>query len=544
MNRFTGLIPTAMISLAAIVATGAPKTATAELSRAEAKAVQSIRANLNKTAALFQRGDFQTAAVGIRRVTAQIAELKPQPASELDQTLRPSIELLQRIHARVELQGVVLPPLRLDMTPAEMAAVAPAVAASSAPSQTQPTDAEKKATEKMAMEASEKAMTAEAMTSDNSNPGGQISFALQVAPILSENCNGCHLNTGNVRGGLNLSTFAGLLAGGNGGDAVDAGSGEDSMLVQRLRGEGGDLMPAGGRPPLSDDEIQLISTWIDQGAKLDIGRDNQPLAVMTKMAWASKAKPPEVTLRRREMADSDVKLVGVDNVISQTTEHFFLIGPVSQGTMDLVAQGAEAYAATAQKLVKAESGESLFHGKATVYVWPSRYDYSEFAKMVESRSVPRDWTAHWRSDGVVGYVSILASDRDDPKQIASRLISPILSLAVATRGDVPRWMAEGVGTVAAIRQIKDRDRIREIQAETAEAWAAMPSAKAFLDGKMSPEQTDRVGAAVASAMIDPSRRRNFDRMIKLLGQNQSFDEAFGQAYQTTIGNFVQGLQGR
>jgi hypothetical protein len=507
-----------------------PSAVRAELTADQKKAVNEIQSNLKKTVALWTSGKTDTAVIGVRRVTSQIVPLIQSGSPEVAQSLESSIKMLRVVHARIELSGVVIPPLRFD-TPGTVPSgnTDPTLASATSPPMKTPMT------------------TMPAGIASKPNPpssGGPVSFALQVAPLLSKNCNGCHIGGGNIRGNFNLGTFAAMLAGGDSGDAIEKGNGAESLLVKRLRGEDGDLMPSGGRPPLKEEEIQLISKWIDEGARLDSGTDTQPLGVLTKMAWATQADPTELTARRSELAQSDVALVGAANILAQETEHFLLIGPVSRSTLEVVAKSAEGHTASAQKLVKAEAGEQLFRGKATIYVWPSRYEYSEFAKMVESRSIPAHWTSHWRSDGLAAYVALIATEADDPQVIASRLTSPVLSLAVATRGDVPRWMAEGIGTYAGIRQIKDRKRIQEIQRQTQAAWQAMPSSKEFLDGKMSPEESDFVGAAIASEMLGNSRRRSFDNMIRFLGDGKAFNESFKNAYGVSIEDFVQAFKGK
>ena len=151
---------------------------------------------------------------------------------------------------------------------------------------------------------------------------------------------------------------------------------------------------------------------------------------------------------------------------------------------------------------------------------PGRYDYSEFAKMVESRSVPSQWSSHWKFDGIDGYVAVVATERDEDEAISDRLLSPLVCLAVATRGgDVPRWFAEGVGAALAARKgggDRDRDAKLKCEAETSEAIAVMTDAKSFLTGKLSPLQSDRIGAALAESMLDRSRRKSFDACLRLL----------------------------
>ena len=143
----------------------------------------------------------------------------------------------------------------------------------------------------------------------------KVTFA-KVAPILKESCVNCHRNQpagrapggpggqggppgarrgpggpggppggtgrpgGGPRGpagGLRLDDKAAILKGGKHGKAVIPGKGEESLLFKVLKepvtvdGEEIHAMPK-ARPgqdftPINDDEIELIKTWIDQGAK-------------------------------------------------------------------------------------------------------------------------------------------------------------------------------------------------------------------------------------------------------------------------------------
>ncbi len=370
-----------------------------------------------------------------------------------------------------------------------------------------------------------------------------VSFAADVAPLLVDNCNGCHIDAMQTRGGLRMDTFAQMLRGGDSGEIILPGKGEESLLVQKLRGKVGERMPAGGRPALSDESIKLISTWIDEGATLDGGSETQPLRVMAQLAWAASATPDELSRRRQELADRNMKLVSASSgkIASKETEHFLVIGTASDGTIDLVAQQAESQMKLAESVVRAGAGEAYFRGRATIFVMPRRYDYSEFAKMVESRSVPTSWSSHWGYDGIHAYVSLVATDRDDEDQIASRLAAPIVSLAVATRGQgIPRWLPEGVGQATAARQGGNRDRSEKVrmEAEMSQALAAMDNAKKFLEGKMTPEQTDRIGAAIATSLLDRNYRRGFDALIRHLSGGAPFEQAFVQAFNAPVEAFV------
>ncbi len=110
-----------------------------------------------------------------------------------------------------------------------------------------------------------------------------VDYMSQVKPLLTEHCVSCH-GAAKPRGGLRLDTGAAALAGGKGGPAVLPGKGAESPLIEALRGEGGtDRMPL-NRPPLRTEEIKLIESWIDQGAKAVAGE--KPGVPPAKVHWA------------------------------------------------------------------------------------------------------------------------------------------------------------------------------------------------------------------------------------------------------------------
>ena len=88
-----------------------------------------------------------------------------------------------------------------------------------------------------------------------------VDYETEIQPIFDNNCGNCHL--GNSSGGLNLSNYDNVMAGGDNGDVIEPGEHANSYLWQRV--DDG-TMPPGTNPDLSADEIDLIAQWIDEGA--------------------------------------------------------------------------------------------------------------------------------------------------------------------------------------------------------------------------------------------------------------------------------------
>jgi mono/diheme cytochrome c family protein len=91
----------------------------------------------------------------------------------------------------------------------------------------------------------------------------------RVLPIFQANCYSCHGGT-NHRGGLNITTKAGLLKGGHDGSVLDANHPEQSLLIKLIRHEGppDDPMPMPPKPraKVSDADIATITEWVKAGA--------------------------------------------------------------------------------------------------------------------------------------------------------------------------------------------------------------------------------------------------------------------------------------
>ncbi len=93
-----------------------------------------------------------------------------------------------------------------------------------------------------------------------------ISFHREVLPIFRANCIACH-KPGKSKGGLDLTTYAALLRGGDGGLMIKAGDAPASRLIETICGDE-PAMPRDG-DPLTRSEVELISRWILEGAVAD-----------------------------------------------------------------------------------------------------------------------------------------------------------------------------------------------------------------------------------------------------------------------------------
>jgi WD40 repeat protein len=104
-----------------------------------------------------------------------------------------------------------------------------------------------------------------------------VSYFKQIRPIFQANCQGCHQPA--KRGGEYVMTaFDQMLKGGESTEAaIVAGQPEKSNLLTQIALKDGKAAMPKERPPLSQPQIDLIKTWIAQGAKDDTPMSNREL---------------------------------------------------------------------------------------------------------------------------------------------------------------------------------------------------------------------------------------------------------------------------
>ena len=98
----------------------------------------------------------------------------------------------------------------------------------------------------------------------------EVSFKADIQPILVKNCLECHAagGAGAEKSGLLMSSYEDLMKGTRFGAIVKPGDGLTSALIMLVEGR---VDPSIRMPhhkePLSTDQIALLRTWVEQGAK-------------------------------------------------------------------------------------------------------------------------------------------------------------------------------------------------------------------------------------------------------------------------------------
>jgi hypothetical protein len=104
----------------------------------------------------------------------------------------------------------------------------------------------------------------------------EVSFKDDVFPVFQERCMTCHApgSPGCVVSGFSVATYDSLMKGTKFGPMIIPGSSADSNLLRLVKHQADPsiAMPrslTAGKPSewLKPDQINLIETWINQGAK-------------------------------------------------------------------------------------------------------------------------------------------------------------------------------------------------------------------------------------------------------------------------------------
>jgi hypothetical protein len=103
-------------------------------------------------------------------------------------------------------------------------------------------------------------------------------FYPDVYPFLKANCISCHNKT-TTKAGLNMETPELMIKGGDSGPSIVPGKSAESLLVEASVHSPDLEMPPpnnkSGAVKLTDAEIAVLKTWIDQGAKAGVQAERQ-----------------------------------------------------------------------------------------------------------------------------------------------------------------------------------------------------------------------------------------------------------------------------
>ena len=355
-----------------------------------------------------------------------------------------------------------------------------------------------------------------------------VSFSNDLAPVLSQHCVSCHGDGRPVRGDLNLTTFEGLTRGGDNGSLLGDGDASESLLVQKLRGTAdGQRMPVNA-PPLSDEVIALIETWVREGANYDGADAGLHVTELAAIAQAQKATHDELRADRKQLALKNWQLVlpGVDPQQHETA-NFFLLGNVSSRTLNDVAGVAEKLIPKVTRALRVPTSEPFLKGAVTLYVFQSRYDYGELSRMVEKRERMAGTDSHCRFTFVDAYIAFHASSASQ-EAWETLLAQQIAGVYLASCGRSPHWFRTGAARAVAVQLTPRSSQARDWNRDLNAAFRRLSAPDDFLTGRSTAEDVDSLAYGFGKFLLSDARR--FRQLMGLLEEGATFAAAFQRAF--------------
>jgi mono/diheme cytochrome c family protein len=360
---------------------------------------------------------------------------------------------------------------------------------------------------------------------------GAVSFAFEIAPLLIQNCAGCH-DADQPEARFSMTTFTRLSNGGRSGPPFVAGRAADSLLVRKIKGASGiegQRMPI-GKPPLSPDAIAIIEKWIDQGARLDL---LGPTAGLAEVAAAGRARSlSHADLRTARFAAAE-KLwrrgLADEAPVSAPFDDVIVIGNLAKQQFDSAAGLVEKAATDARKQL-IEGDGPLLKGGVACLLFAKPYDYSNFREAIVGEERPKGLTGNAGVAGDVAYGAMIVpstTSGDGDADLAALAAEQITAAAFISRG-APAWFAQGAGRAVAMKVAPRAPVAKTWKIEALDAAARLDSPEDFFAGNAGPVAVAAVGGGFVSELSpSPAKLRS---MVERLDHGAAFEAAFAEVF--------------
>ena len=411
-------------------------------------------------------------------------------------------------------------------------------------------------------------------------PDGTLSFKKDIAPILVNNCLGCHSGNGaGLRTGkLDMTTFEKLMAGGKRGQDIVGGDSDGSTLVRMIKGQETPRMPPrNAQRGFADEAAQKIEAWVQQGAKLDpgisstdpIGKyaaslDDLRRAELSKLSPEERDKVAEEAGRERWK-----KATKVDPEVTSTKGgHFLLLSNLPKERATKLLQAMEKQFDTANKLLSTGRTPVLAPTeKIGLYVFKDTAPFVEFVRANENQDVESGEQARAKLSGDSPYLVAAdpaAGGEEAPttparkgarkkkaeesiggpdRTLAGVLTEQFVAATANKAGKPPRWISLGLGAFMASQLEPGSPYYRTLRRATAESiqlgWQA--KAQEALGGEAKAESSRAVGFSLfewMAANAPPATLANFVH-IMLEGPGK-LDAAIGDCLNLNRQEFLDG----
>jgi hypothetical protein len=355
-----------------------------------------------------------------------------------------------------------------------------------------------------------------------------IKFSKDIAPMLVENCMGCHGGQQPAQQ-LQMDRFVDFVRGGQSGNPWVPDKPEESLLIKKIKGQAGKRMPL-NKPALSADEIAKFEKWVAEGARFDGDAPNQPTRMLAALTHAKSATHDELSADRMTAGRRLWLLANPSNkpVVVQT-KNLIVISGLPEDAANEIAQTAEAQAEVVAKQLHAlPANQPLVKGRIVLFIMPNRYSYSEFGKMVENRQLPTEWRGNWKYDVVDAYGVVLQPTETNDYSLPALMAQEIASVYVASLpGAPPQWFSEGSGRVLAGRLDGRSARVRN-WGDRLHELAPAGKMDTFINKGLPLEDNDVASYGFVKELTASGSK--YTSLLAALRNGEEFDRAFPRIF--------------
>ncbi|MAT13115.1 MAG: hypothetical protein CMM02_19125 [Rhodopirellula sp.] len=358
-----------------------------------------------------------------------------------------------------------------------------------------------------------------------------VSFKNDVAPILMQNCASCHGFGDRPSGRFDLASFSAMMRGGENGPPILPGNPDESFLVKKLLGTGGGQRMPRGREPLDDAQMEIVTTWIKEGATFDGLDFTTNIRRVVAIAVAENSTHQELASQRTALAASNWNLAmpGINHATADSV-NFHLLGTLTAARLMEYGTQAETIARKVGLALKLPAEKPLLKGKITLYFFNQRYDYGEFGTMIEKRSLPRQWKGHFNYDIVDAYGTVLIP-RSEDYTFDGLVAEHVAGIYARSIGDVPTWFSNGMSRVIAAKVVKGDARIDAWKESIPTAASRVAKSSDIVTGKLGGEDGALLSYSYVQFLMGNQARWN--TLVKAISNGANFNDAFTGAYGDT-----------
>lgn len=384
----------------------------------------------------------------------------------------------------------------------------------------------------------------------------KVSFVKDIAPTIVNLCIGCH-GGNNPRSGLNLTTFTGMMRGGDSGRVVIPGNLEGSRLWR--------LVGAGDQPRMPQGQARItrtfhanLRTWIEEGARFDGEDANGQLRRLVPteeelLAEKLAALSPDEFRAHREQKTQEQWQRVSPRVRARfvSSGEFLVYGDGTEERMKLVSDWAEQHAQKLKSLFGVKNSP-IFKGRLTIFLMSDRFGYTEFNQVIHRRSIPRG--VHGHSIVTTGYDDayiVLEDVGDDPGDthggLQTSLVEHISGAWLKKPGTtLPDWVVRGTGLALAKQATGGNSYITSLQTSAVDSLQGLEKPEdIFTDGRFGPGDVGPVGYTLVDFMIKAGGANKFGRFVGQLQSGSNVAAAVKSVYAADLkalgGAYVQGL---